>query len=112
MEGTGELKAQVQAGILGPANLHAAVQRRRPARRYKLAELLTACEESGVQRATQKKYKRWDFEIRPAECMGWVRMTPRELVAGSRLVTSTVAQLWPYTTHRHFSINATLLQGF
>lgn len=97
MEGIGELKAQVGAGILGPANLHAAVQLRRPARRYKLVELFTACEGNDVQRATQEQHKRWDFEIPPAECIGWVRMAPRELVAGIRLAASAVAQLWPYT---------------
>jgi hypothetical protein len=39
VEGIGELKAQVRAGVLGPANSHAAVQLRRPAKRYKLDEL-------------------------------------------------------------------------
>lgn len=61
VEGIGELETQVRAGILGPADLHAAEQLRRPARRYRLDELLTTCEGTKLSARCRKSTK-MEFE--------------------------------------------------
>lgn len=55
--GNWRAKGPSPGGILGLGNLHAAVQLRRPARRYRLDELLTTCEETKLSARCRKSAK-------------------------------------------------------